>query len=189
MTQDNTNPVAGTTEPTEPEADGAQGSRKERVLHTRVPAVLELELKRLAQSWRVPVSNVVRAILEDAVATVEHVGHRAEGGVHRVVDRLAEQRAKLRSMREDQPPTTDGEAPGRSPSGGAQGVRADVLDGLIGFQGLRLATTATCSKCGREMRSGEEAFLGVRDGTGPRVLIGAECVPQTENNDHNGDEP
>ena len=44
---------------------------KERVLHTRVPAVLEQELKRLAHSLRVPVSNVVRAILEDAVDAVE----------------------------------------------------------------------------------------------------------------------
>ena len=29
-------------------------ARKERVLHTRVPAVLEQELKRVANAWRVP---------------------------------------------------------------------------------------------------------------------------------------
>lgn len=48
-------------------------SRKERVLHTRVPAVLEQELKRVANAWRVPVSNVVRALLEDALDTLEHL--------------------------------------------------------------------------------------------------------------------
>ncbi|MBW2684724.1 MAG: hypothetical protein JRE19_02265, partial [Deltaproteobacteria bacterium] len=51
-----------------------QGGRKERVLHTRVPAVLEKELKRVANAWRVPVSNVVRALLEDALDTLDVVG-------------------------------------------------------------------------------------------------------------------
>ena len=44
--------------------------KKERVLHTRVPAVLEEELKRLATALRMPVSNLVRAVLEDAVDAV-----------------------------------------------------------------------------------------------------------------------
>ena len=52
--------------------------RKERVLHTRVPAVLEQELKRVATAWRVPVSNVVRALLEDALDTIDVVGAKAE---------------------------------------------------------------------------------------------------------------
>jgi hypothetical protein len=52
---------------------GRQDARKERVLHTRVPAVLEQELKRVANAWRVPVSNVVRALLEDALDTLEHL--------------------------------------------------------------------------------------------------------------------
>ncbi len=52
--------------------------RKERVLHTRVPAVLEQELKRVANAWRVPVSNVVRALLEDALDTLEHLSGSSE---------------------------------------------------------------------------------------------------------------
>ena len=52
-------------------------AKKERVLHTRVPAVLEQELKRLANAWRVPVSNVVRAMLEDALDTIDEVGRKA----------------------------------------------------------------------------------------------------------------
>ncbi len=70
---------------------------KERVLHTRVPAVLDQELKRLARSLRVPVSNVVRAILEDAVDAVDTVGERAEGELMGFLDRLARQRDELRS--------------------------------------------------------------------------------------------
>jgi hypothetical protein len=46
------------------EAEGeAREARKERVLHTRVPAVLERELKRFADNLRIPVSNLVRTIL------------------------------------------------------------------------------------------------------------------------------
>lgn len=163
--------------------DKAQGARKERVLHTRVPAVLELELKRLAQSWRVPVSNVVRAILEDAVAAVDVVGRRAEGNLHHVVDRLAEQRERLRTIAHQEPGKPEQAAEASAATAGSDtpapdGQDLDVLAGVIGFQSLKLATTTTCSKCGRAMRAGEEAYLGVREGQGPRVLIGAECLPE-----------
>ena len=47
--------------------DEARDDKKERVLHTWVPAVLEAELKCFAQNLRVPVSNLVRTILEDAL--------------------------------------------------------------------------------------------------------------------------
>ncbi len=57
----------------EDDKKGRTEGRKERVLHTRVPAVLEQELKRVANAWRVPVSNVVRALLEDALDTLEHL--------------------------------------------------------------------------------------------------------------------
>ena len=40
----------------------ARSGKKERVLHTRVPEVLEEELKRLATNLRLPVSNVVPCI-------------------------------------------------------------------------------------------------------------------------------
>lgn len=169
-----------TSEPQDPkDADKTQGARKERVLHTRVPAVLEQELKRLAQSWRVPVSNVVRAILEDAVAAVDVVGRRAEGNLHHVVDRLTEQRERLKTIThaEQEAERSPGASSAPQSESESPNQAADLLEGLIGFQALRLATTATCSKCGRGIRAGEEAYLGVREGAGPRVLIGAECLP------------
>ncbi len=80
----------------EKKGDERGDARKERVLHTRVPAVLEDELKRLATNLRMPVSNVVRAILEDAIEAVEVVGVRAEDELKGFVDRLAEQRNAIR---------------------------------------------------------------------------------------------
>src|SRR5690349_10091409 len=82
--------------PKEVEADDDARPRKERVLHTRVPAVLEDELKRLATSLRLPVSNLVRAILEDAVDAVDAAAQKAEGGIRGFGDRLHDERERLR---------------------------------------------------------------------------------------------
>ena len=49
--------------------------KHERVIHTRVPAALEAELRRFADNLRVPVSNLIRTILEDALAVADQAGH------------------------------------------------------------------------------------------------------------------
>ncbi|MBW2508401.1 MAG: hypothetical protein JRE81_07215, partial [Deltaproteobacteria bacterium] len=77
--------------------------RKERVLHTRVPAVLEQELKRVANAWRVPVSNVVRALLEDALDTLDVVGAKAEDELREVAEKLASERQRIRQRSTGQP--------------------------------------------------------------------------------------
>jgi len=43
------------------------------VLHARIPAALEDQIKRLAEALRVPVSNLVRNMLEDAIAVTRRV--------------------------------------------------------------------------------------------------------------------
>jgi hypothetical protein len=70
--------------------------RKERVIHTRVPAVLEEELTRFADSLRVPVSNLIRTILEDALAVADRAGHRVERELRSGVAQLAHGREILR---------------------------------------------------------------------------------------------
>jgi len=46
-------------------------AKKPRVIHTRVPVALERELKRFADKMRMPVSNLIRSILEDALAMAQ----------------------------------------------------------------------------------------------------------------------
>jgi predicted DNA-binding protein len=146
------------------------GKRKERVLHTRVPAVLDQELKRLATSLRVPVSNVVRTILEDAVQTIDQVGRAAEDGVRDVAERLSKGRERLKHKAEDaREEAAEGEHGGTAP--------VAPLQGVIGYQPMRLARAEVCCLSGRVLQPGEEVFLGIRDGVGPRVIIGAECAP------------
>lgn len=137
--------------------------RKERVIHTRVPAVLEQELKRLAQSLRVPVSNVVRAILEDAVEAVDVVGRRAEGEMRTVAERLASKRDWLRVKTHSDSVPPPGE-----------GAAGDV----IGYQPMVLASAQKCGKCGCELEVGTEAFIAIRKNpAASRLVIGRECLP------------
>ena len=71
-------------------------TRKERVIHTRVPAPLEAELKRFAEELRIPVSNLIRTILEDALAAADQAGERVERGLRASAARLAHSRQNLR---------------------------------------------------------------------------------------------
>lgn len=43
------------------------------MLHARIPATLEDQIKRLADTLRVPVSNLVRNMLEDAIDVTRRV--------------------------------------------------------------------------------------------------------------------
>ena len=79
-----------------PTAAPPRRGRKERVIHTRVPAPLEAELKRFAEELRIPVSNLIRTILEDALAAADHAGERVEQELRAGAARLAHGRDRLR---------------------------------------------------------------------------------------------
>jgi predicted DNA-binding protein len=193
--------------PDDTKIDDAKGDeredapRKERVLHTRVPAVLEDELKRLATNLKMPVSNVVRAILEDAIEAVEVVGVRAEDELKGFVTKLSEQRAAIRegassagrtaskardarneSASPPAPPVAKGDSEGSPGSRPDEPERSDaraldtrVLDDVIGFDRLTLRRDSTCAVCGKALARGAEAARGIRDG-GPSVLVCSRCA-------------
>jgi hypothetical protein len=189
-------------------AERESADRKERVLHTRVPAVLEQELKRVADALRLPVSNLVRTILEDALSAVDHVGRRAEGELRGVAERLAHERDRLRgglarwqhvedsrstASAETEAAAEDAQAAaggtiedaqaGASEALGAAATEpkpyAEVdLGGVLGWQPLILAAERWCASCGRPLGVGEEAFLAVGGTRGEDVVIGRECLPR-----------
>jgi hypothetical protein len=148
--------LGGRREPAEA-SEPDEGSRKERVLHTRVPAVLERELKRLAESLRVPVSNLVRAVLEDAVAVADQASENVESRLKTFAESLEHERDKLRKR-----------------------VLRDPLDGVFAFQPVKLAQPAACAKCKLELKRGESANLGLQDDPrpgAPRVFVCDACIP------------
>ncbi len=151
--------------PNQPAAeDGAtdaedRADKKERVLHTRVPAVLEAELKRFAQSLRVPVSNLVRTILEDALEVADVAGETVESRLKRAADQLGEERERLKRR-----------------------VLPDPLRDVFAFQALTLAQAATCAKCSVPLAPGATAHLALSDAPprrrADRVFVCGSCLPK-----------
>ena len=70
--------------------------RKERILHTRISEGLEDDLRQAAEELRVPVSNLVRNVLEEAVTVVEAVSEEFGGLIEDVVDGAEEVAERLK---------------------------------------------------------------------------------------------
>ena len=140
---------------------GRQDARKERVLHTRVPAVLEQELKRVANAWRVPVSNVVRALLEDALDTLEHL-----------------------SGSPDAPETMDTPEPADGPA-----TPASPLEGAVGVTPITLVHDAVCGVTGEKLPAGSEAYMVLFDYPGRKLITGRDALPHASTpNKENADD-
>jgi hypothetical protein len=153
-------------EATEAEAPASEApvagasDKKERVLHTRVPAVLERELKRFAENLRIPVSNLVRAILEDAVQAADAAGENVEGRLKRAAQQLGREREKLKKrVMPDQ----------------------DQFERVYAFQPVTLAQPAACARCGRALARGERAQLGLTEPPAKtpneRIFVCDACLP------------
>ena len=141
------------TEPTEGE-NLTERPKKERVIHTRVPAVLEAELKRFADNLRVPVSNLVRTILEDAVAVADRATDKVEQRLRTAAEQLHVEREKVR-----------------------QSIVKDPLDGVYAFQSLVINGSNECAKCKAHLEAGDQVHLALSDRPGPRVFVCSPCVP------------
>lgn len=143
--------------PVDDDAGGASG-KKERVLHTRVPAVLERELKRFAENLRVPVSNLVRAILEDAVNAADAAGESVEGRLKRAAQEIGREREKLKKR-----------------------VLPDQFSSVYAYQPITLAQPAACARCGRALARGEHAHLGLSEpppaSPADRIFVCDTCLP------------
>ncbi|MFW2388593.1 MAG: hypothetical protein ACN4G0_09670 [Polyangiales bacterium] len=162
---------------------GRRDAKKERVLHTRVPAVLEQELKRVANAWRVPVSNVVRALLEDALDTIDVVGAKAEGELRGVAELLASERHRFRRKSAEQlgkiPGTQESvEATGSVEAVGAELLSPDPLDGAIGVTPINLVHDAVCGVTGETLPAGSEAFVVVFDDPSRKLITGRDALPR-----------
>jgi hypothetical protein len=139
------------------ERDRSHG-RKERVIHTRVPAVLERELKRFADNLRIPVSNLVRTILEDALNVADAASEGVEERLKRAADKLEQERERLKRR-----------------------VQIDPIAHVFAFQNVTLAQPAQCAKCGDDLPAGAKAHLGLTDGPvrgASRVFVCDACLPR-----------
>jgi hypothetical protein len=155
------------TEAAESDED-VRDDKKERVLHTRVPAVLEAELKRFAQNLRVPVSNLVRTILEDALEVADAAGDRVEERLRKAATQIQSERERLRKK-----------------------IKQDPLGDVYAFQDVTLAQPSRCAKCDAPLDAGDHAHLGLVDpnvAEGGRIFVCDECLPNHEKPKHEKEE-
>ena len=159
VTRESQDPRPGPAPAPAPEpADNGRDAKKERVLHTRVPAVLERELKRFADNLRVPVSNLVRTILEDAVSVADAATENVEERLKMAARHLEKEREKIKRRMEDV---------------------HDPLEGIVAFQDVVLAVPAVCAKCTKEIARGTRAHLGIGESPGhPRRFVCDDCLPR-----------
>jgi len=159
--------------------------RKERVLHTRISEQLARDIRAIAEDLRVPVSNLVRNVLEEAFDAVE----RVSGDVSNLMDDVIEE-AELASQRYRRyrdrvreraqaraaegrggaaAEATEPAAPAAAPAAG------DPLSRVVAWQPIVLAAPRRCARTGRELRPGERAYLGLGD-SGPLGIYVAESA-------------
>jgi len=74
--------------------------RKERVLHTRISEQLSEDIRSMADDLRVPVSNLVRNVLEEAFSVVEQVSGDMGDLVDDVIDQAERASDGLRRYRD-----------------------------------------------------------------------------------------
>ncbi len=166
-----------------------RGRRKERVLHTRVSEQLSDDIRRLADDLRVPVSNLVRNVLEEVFTVVENVSEEVGDFFEDVVEEAGGVRERIRNQQRAARRARRG--PRRS-RGGERSDPADVeeelrrdeaaeareagrrsnpnaaaesRDNVLGWQPIVLNQAADCAGCCTRLEPGANAFMAIsRDG-------------------------
>jgi hypothetical protein len=126
--------------------------RKERVLHTRISQQLAEDIGRIADDLRVPVSNLVRNVLEEVFSVVETVSDN----VGELIEGVMDEAERVRRRRTAEP-------------------RPDPPE-VLGWQPLILAREATCMGCDRRLARGERAYLGVTASGASSHSLCSDCL-------------
>ena len=128
--------------------------RKERVLHTRISQQLAEDIGRMADDLRVPVSNLVRNVLEEVFSVVETVSDNVGELIEGVMDEA--ERVRRRRAPEPRPEPDPPE--------------------VLGWQPLILAREGTCMGCHARLARGERAYLGLTSSSASSHTLCADCL-------------
>ena len=138
-------------------------------MHTRISDDLDEALQDAARRLRVPVSNLVRNVLEDVFDVVEAVTDNVGGFVEDVVEeaqnlgrrwegrfreRTDQARARRVEVEREEVPAAAAPPPVAEPA------RSEFPD-VAAWQPLVMNTVQDCAGCGRAMRRGDNAYLAV----------------------------
>lgn len=132
----------------------SNANRKDKILNTRIPEELDRELREHAKKLDVPVSELVRGMLQ---RTVNLVGNLS-GNVENLVQDIREDVEGLRKLANHKKPTE------------VDRWLAQTAE-VIGWQQIQLHKPARCALSGATLRSGDAAHLGLSaDGTAPMLI-------------------
>ncbi len=180
---------------------------KEKILHTRISDQLSDDIRSVAEDLRVPVSNLVRNVLEEAFSVVETVSENmgdlvediladAESAQHRF------RRYQRRVRRDGQGPHSDDELgeddrddeasgtveaapdPGSEaePSGGESAPEPErsppSFSEVLGWQPLVLNRDVDCADCGRRVKRGRRAFMGLTEDGASSTFLCRRCTEE-----------
>jgi hypothetical protein len=125
--------------------------RKEKVLHTRIPESLDVEIKKRANGLGVSVSNLVRNVLQNTFGMVNDIVSDSQN-----IARSARDVAALRQA----------QVPGEAPAA------------VLGWQEITLNLNALCDNCNEILAKGTRASISVLDGPGRKVFRCAKCTEE-----------
>lgn len=142
--------------------DGAE--RKEKVIHTRVPPVLDEELKNQAARLGISVSNLIRNVLNNTFNLVDDVIHDSatiatrsgKGEPNRNPETKATGRNLLAAAPQSEPGT------------------------VLGYQKLILNVNALCSQCNDILPRGSEAAFAITQPPSTGTFLCLPCLDKVK---------
>jgi len=161
---------------------GRRGCRKERVLHTRISEPLAEDIRRMAEDLRVPVSNLVRNVLEEAFSVVEAVSDNVGDLIDDVVDEAERTRGRIRSRRRSLRHRRHRRERSRcfdvdgKPAGARAPVQRAEFPEVIGWQPLILNQQKSCADCEEPIERGERGFVGVTAAGLSEIYLCCDCM-------------
>jgi len=151
------------------------GHRKERVLHTRISEPLAEDIRRVAEDLRVPVSNLVRNVLEEAFAVVETVTENVGDLIEEVVDEAERTRERIRRY-SDRGRHSSGQRGDRSREPAEARASRDEHPQVLGWQPLVFNQPQICSDCEEPIERGERGYVGVTSNGLSGIHLCRDCV-------------
>ena len=152
--------------------------RKERVLHTRISEPLAEDIRRIADDLRVPVSNIVRNVLEEAFSFVETVTENVGDLVEEVVDEADRVRTRDRHHRHRHPRYRRRRHRSRPERDEPRRPRAEPPEfpDVVGWQPLVLNQGRSCADCSEPLERGDRAFAGLSAKGLSETYICPDCM-------------
>jgi hypothetical protein len=148
------------------------------VLHTRISEDLAEDIRRMAEDLRVPVSNIVRNVLEEAFTVVEQVTDNMGDLIEDVMDEAEAARERIRGRQRHmrgrgrrghrssrragfQESSEDVEEELAADEAAEARDTTPMRDPVLGWQPLILAQAQRCAACESEIARGSQAYIGM----------------------------